>query len=125
MLLPDILTYPPAPPTHLPRLPTCRYYNDDQYEGYWQEGKRWGHGRYEERKGDRRTTVYFGAWENDKRTGYGVFEDTVRQVYCKCVRARVRVCTYVCMYVHMYVCMGEGCIYCIALCDMKEVSNRK
>ncbi|CAG5119646.1 unnamed protein product [Candidula unifasciata] len=55
------------------------YANGDLYEGYFLDGQRFGHGKYQ--SGRHKSTwmsVYIGEWVNNLKEGYGVEDDTLK-----------------------------------------------
>ena len=56
------------------------YSNGDLYEGFFQDGHRFGHGCYQSGRHNRAscTSIYVGEWNFNMRDGYGVQDDTLK-----------------------------------------------
>ena len=56
------------------------YSNGDLYEGFFQEGQRFGHGCYQSGRHNRAscTSIYVGEWNFNMRDGFGVQDDTLK-----------------------------------------------
>ena len=59
-----------------------KYSNGDEYKGYFQNGKRQGHGILQQgRHLSSYASIYVGEWLNDQRSGYGMQDDILKGKY--------------------------------------------